>query len=368
MGVMNVITDLMLVVFPMPVIWGSQMGLKRKFQLTILFALSLVPVAITLYRMPAVIDRRGNQQYRTLLASLEILAAASVSNALVLGSFVRDRGIKKRKFKFGSGSDSMDRASTRRGTGTAAAYWGSDEDLVRDLGMGLDPELRGSSYGVRPAPVAIPMVKQGELVDGEVVDLHGSNWQFPSSNGNGNGRREGGDNASNDSDMDIKIPEPARSPGDVSILTPRRVSFFDVGGLLDDEPNDRLSSRTASVTPEMNGRNGSVGSSTYDAAAYAYPNGRGGSSHLLQDIGGLLSSRDDSRHIRGSERERRGSNFRSSIRASPNLAVAPEGQVSNHLHPASLSPDGRHPSGIPGVTLQRSETSQSLQDVGGLLS
>src|SRR5271163_3880513 len=43
MGAFNVITDLFLILFPIPIIILSQMGIQRKFQLTCLFALSIIP-------------------------------------------------------------------------------------------------------------------------------------------------------------------------------------------------------------------------------------------------------------------------------------------------------------------------------------
>ncbi|RAL66975.1 hypothetical protein DID88_007755 [Monilinia fructigena] len=64
--------------------------------------------------IPQIIDRHGIQQYRSLLASVEILFATAVANALILGSFVRDRGVKKQKWKFGSLTDTLDHTTSRR--------------------------------------------------------------------------------------------------------------------------------------------------------------------------------------------------------------------------------------------------------------
>jgi len=115
------------------------MPMKRKLSLVVLFALSLILIAVTAYRLPVIIDSNGLQQRRTLWASIEILAAAAVSNALILGSFVRDRGVKRsRKYKDprkdGSvGEPSINRAMTKQ-------HWGNDCDagLFRSLGGRLD--------------------------------------------------------------------------------------------------------------------------------------------------------------------------------------------------------------------------------------
>jgi len=73
---------------------------------------------------------------------LEILAATFAANALVLNSFLRDKGPKRAKFKGHVDSDGSRSGNHngRRGTEAGAAYWGSDEDLVRDVGFGVDLE------------------------------------------------------------------------------------------------------------------------------------------------------------------------------------------------------------------------------------
>lgn len=141
MACCNVITDLLLVFFPVPIILRSHMNTKKKIQLVMLFSLSLAVVIVTLYRVPHVIWAQGSQQTRSLLASVELFFATTAANALVLGSFVRDRGVKKMKFRRTSvAADSIDQSSNRRPT--IHRQWGSDEDLVRDLGLGVDSEIR----------------------------------------------------------------------------------------------------------------------------------------------------------------------------------------------------------------------------------
>ncbi|RKF65540.1 putative protein/integral membrane protein [Golovinomyces cichoracearum] len=139
MGTMNIITDFLLAFFPIPIILKSHMGLVKKIQLILLFSLSLLPAGITIFRIPHVIDRHGSQQYRSVLASVEILMATIAANAVVLGSFVRDRGVKKQKFKLTSTNESEEPVGSVRGK--LSRFWGSDEDLVRDLGLCVDPEI-----------------------------------------------------------------------------------------------------------------------------------------------------------------------------------------------------------------------------------
>jgi hypothetical protein len=322
MGTANVITDLLLVVFPIPIIIRSAMPIKRKIQLVLLFALSIVPVAVTLYRIPHIIQKHGSQQYRSLLASVEILFATGVANALVLGSFVRDRGVKKQRWKFGSMSDSIERTSSRRGT--MVRHWGSDEDLVRDLGLSVDPELRGSipSPVARPAPMAVAGMSP---VQGHIE----RNWQFPTSRSNA---------SSEETDL-LKIPEEFHSPSDLSfVATPRKISFFDVGGLLEEHPLRRGSS----ISTE-NEYHSFASTNQFRDNSSPQVSPRKGSSVFLQDVGGLLST--------GPRTQR---NLRSE---SHELQTFYQERTHSNANPLNAAP----------MRTTRRTTTHSLQDVGGLL-
>ena len=320
MGTANVISDLMLVLFPIPIIIGSQMGMKRKLQLVSLFAGSLLPVGMTLYRIPNIIFKDGSQQYRSLLASVEILFATAVANALVLGSFVRDKGVKKQRWKFGSMSDSIERTTSRRET--TARQWGSDEDLVRDLGLGVDPALRGEA----PKPRAPPMATSGLAPQNRSQSGVEEDWNFPrESDGSGE-------------TIYHKTSEGATTPSDV--VTPRKISFFDVGGLLDSDQIRRISSTRTTDTDGESSIQGAQSnwSHEYDSGLSPAPPRRG-SVALLQDIGGLLGPRPQR------NRPERGYELQTILREAP-------------------STDTRTPS----QPITRQLTSLSLQDVGGLLS
>ncbi|KAJ5961248.1 uncharacterized protein N7479_008398 [Penicillium vulpinum] len=240
MGSCDVITDVLLVAIPVPIILMAQMPLKRKLALSLLFCLSLILVAITSYRVPSVIDHKGSQQYRSLLASLEILAATAVSNVLVIGSFVRDRGVKKLKYKRTEGSasvsESMDKSYVRRNT-VMQNQWGSDSELATGLCIRLDPDLYsipGTSDGSRqprPAPIAPPAHVPLTVARTGTLD---PTWSFATT------RRSGDtDHASTTDSLEPKVSpreylRTNHSPREISPLSenPRRVSFSDVGGLL----------------------------------------------------------------------------------------------------------------------------------------
>lgn len=250
MGTCDVITDLVLVAFPIPIILMSNMGLKRKLFLVVLFAASLILVAITCYRVPTVIMRHGSQQYRSLVASLEILAATATSNAVVIGAFVRDRGVKKRKFKKDQASasvvESMDQSSFRRATITHH-QWGSDSDLAADLGIRLEPELY-SVDGDMPRP-AMPAAPYHPVTTqtGSWDPNWDPNWPFK--------RYSIGseDSKATTESADVKVSPleyietsktPRKKSGDTASST-RRVSFVDPAGLVNSETDARRPSNTA---------------------------------------------------------------------------------------------------------------------------
>ncbi|KAI0392047.1 hypothetical protein F5Y17DRAFT_381497 [Xylariaceae sp. FL0594] len=270
MATSNIITDLVLVLFPIPIILTSHMGPKRKIQLTCLFALSLAPVATTIYRVIYVLDTHGNQQTRSLLASVELLFATTAANALVLGSFVRDRGTKKSKYRMDSiAVDSMDRRSSRRPT--VQAHWGSDEDLVRDLGLGVAREHRNNDEEDR-APRLVLGPVPAPAIDPD--------WHF--------GQQPVAGVPSRQNSLLRPDQQASSSSQSNSTVTPRRVSFLDAGGLLDVETSDAtLRSVRDSVNSSQDPLSPYRGtpSPTLNASGTGL---RRGSKTLLQDLTGLL--------------------------------------------------------------------------------
>jgi hypothetical protein len=286
MGICDIITDLVLVFFPIPLVLASSMRMKRKISLILLFLLSLGLVGITAFRVPSTISRKSAQQYRSLLASLEILAASAVANAVIIGSFIRDRGVKKMKFRADSvgGDDSLHRTPTRSQSITVA-HWGSDDDLVRDLGLSLHPTLQHRNSTADGAPRVAPtaMANQNasrDIESGGGLGQSGADWNFT------NARRRVRD-ADEDEDSisstltDLKMKElPPRLEKQPSLgesaQSPTKMSFFDVGGLV---------SESKTGTPP----NVSHNSSIKDLSTAIPPPSRS-SSRFLTDVGGLLTS------------------------------------------------------------------------------
>ncbi|EED22292.1 integral membrane protein Pth11-like, putative [Talaromyces stipitatus ATCC 10500] len=231
MGVCDILTDIFLVVLPVSLFLASAMSVKRKIQLTLLFASSLLLVGITGFRVPAVIQRNGIQNFRSLVASFEILAATAVANFVVIGSFLRDRGLKRAKYKRVERSlsvvGSVDHSSVRRTTITKH-HWGSDADLVDGLGIRLDPELHATQRSVmRPAPVV-----------GESIHRHHDHHDDRSLSDSHSIEDYTMTGSSTTSKTLTGIPPPSfadiNDPGMSPRTLQRSVSFYDVGATVAD--------------------------------------------------------------------------------------------------------------------------------------
>lgn len=360
MGVCDIITDLVLVFFPIPLVIASSMRMKRKISLILLFLLSLGLVGITAFRVPSTISRKSAQQYRSLLASLEILAASAVANAVIIGSFIRDRGVKKVKFRtmsVGEGS-TLDRIPTRHQS-VSIAHWGSDDDLVRDLGLSLHPSLQHRNTIIEDLPRVAPPAMANHNTARDVENQSGlgqtgADWNFT------NARRrirDPDEDSISSTSTDLKMKElPPRidkqpSPGE-SAQSPTKMSFFDVGGLVGE-------SKTS--TPPGTSREPSV-----KDLVSAVPPSRS-SSRFLSDVGGLLTVHREEDGALGlspvtSNSTRRASNsasFRNFSRAggtyNPTSTIAEDSRKASHQS-TSTPAGGSRPDAM------------DLSDAGGLLS
>jgi hypothetical protein len=339
MGTADIITDILLIAFPIPIVLRSGQNWKRKLQLAALFSTSIALIIITGMRVPEVIANLGRQQYRTIWASSEILASAFVSNIVVIGSFLRDKGTKKNKWKSTSISDSIDRASQRRPT--MAPSTGSEEDLFRTLGCRMPDYLHDSPGPARPAPVVLPSSSSLFADKDQRVDTPGLEAV------------EGSDGDVSPGHRSIhNFPLPSPSPSTATGASPRKnVSFFDVGGLLENGSTGTPSpsiTHSRSVTIVSSGASHTI-ATDFATSMHTPPQSRRSSRAFLSDMGAILTP---------------------STSRSDNSIYTPA--TSSYVRRGSL-PNSRlrnaaPPTGVLGPMLERQETQISLQDAGGLLS
>lgn len=156
MGVSSAILDVILVAFPVPIIVSTRIATKRKILLVLLFCFGFLTVGITIYRIPKIIDQQGDQVVRSMWASVELLAATTVANLVALGSFLRDSGAKKRKFRQDYNSSG---ATTSRRQGQTMT---SDWDAAADRGQPLKSEGEEWTDEARVDSTPDPQPKNGE--------------------------------------------------------------------------------------------------------------------------------------------------------------------------------------------------------------
>ncbi|KAF8473601.1 hypothetical protein BDZ91DRAFT_652098, partial [Kalaharituber pfeilii] len=96
MGITNIMTDLSLIILPLPLIVRSRLPLLRKIQLSLLFGIGVAVIAVTIIRLPLILASSTMQSSRTLWASIEILVACAVANAPILNSFHHEYKKKRR--------------------------------------------------------------------------------------------------------------------------------------------------------------------------------------------------------------------------------------------------------------------------------
>jgi hypothetical protein len=88
LGVLNIFTDLMLLLLPLPALFSLKTPWRRKFRLLLICTLGIFIVAVTVIRLPINSLNATVQSNRTAWASTELLIAAVVANAPALYSAV----------------------------------------------------------------------------------------------------------------------------------------------------------------------------------------------------------------------------------------------------------------------------------------
>ncbi|KAF2674134.1 hypothetical protein BT63DRAFT_449122 [Microthyrium microscopicum] len=286
MATADIITDILLLIFPLTILLpASGMPLLRRVKLGLLFILSGVNIIVTAWRVVSVVQHQGLQQRRTVYASGEILAAAAASNAVILGSFLRDRGVKKPKWR----SSLMSDTGNNTATGTRAASTstgdapnsprrqtisrldcGSDEDLFS--GMCYRSDLARAEAGEEtPAHRPARPVLQAD------ISRHTSASPSPASTS----RRAS-------SKPRRKASTPALSPLEAMRPLVKTVTFSDPGGLL-----ARASSRASTLADEDIGPTDIPPSNRQHVRSMSDTSTRAGTPATLQDVGGLLGDEED---------------------------------------------------------------------------
>ncbi|KAI6778459.1 uncharacterized protein J7T54_005365 [Emericellopsis cladophorae] len=103
MAITNILTDLVLIALPFPMLRNVRLQKKDKIQLSLLFSIGTIVVLITILRLPLILTQSLSQRSRSLWASIEILCACIVANAAFF--FTLSRDIQRRHTSHSQGSN-----------------------------------------------------------------------------------------------------------------------------------------------------------------------------------------------------------------------------------------------------------------------
>ncbi|KAL4731476.1 hypothetical protein ACLX1H_000444 [Fusarium chlamydosporum] len=90
MAVCNIILNIALIILPFPMLRHLRLDLKEKLQLGFLFSVGAVLVAITILRLPLILNESVSQRSRSMWASIEILCACIVANTPFFYALIKD--------------------------------------------------------------------------------------------------------------------------------------------------------------------------------------------------------------------------------------------------------------------------------------
>ncbi|PNP58800.1 hypothetical protein FNYG_15008 [Fusarium nygamai] len=90
MAVSNAVTDIALIILPFPVLLQAKLDLKHKLQLSLLFGIGIIVVAITIIRVPLILIASVTQGARSMWASIENVCACIVANAAFFYALIKD--------------------------------------------------------------------------------------------------------------------------------------------------------------------------------------------------------------------------------------------------------------------------------------
>lgn len=148
-GITNIVTDLMLLILPLPLVFKMKADWRRKIRYYTIFLLGIFIIAITIIRLPINALNKEIQANRSIWASTELFTSALVVNIPTLYGLWRHRRMRLREK---DGRHKYSHRSTPRG--------------YQD-GLG-DTELRVGKFDDRPGTS-----EGGGGVEGDHIDMVG---------------------------------------------------------------------------------------------------------------------------------------------------------------------------------------------------
>ncbi|CVL05114.1 uncharacterized protein FMAN_13057 [Fusarium mangiferae] len=95
LAVGNISTDIALLILPFPTLAVARLNTRTKIQLGVLFSIGLLVIAITIVRIPLILNDAMSQKARSTWATIEILCSCIVANTPFFYGLLRELGQHK---------------------------------------------------------------------------------------------------------------------------------------------------------------------------------------------------------------------------------------------------------------------------------
>ncbi|KAH7147045.1 hypothetical protein B0J13DRAFT_553120 [Dactylonectria estremocensis] len=153
MAVSNAITDIALLIFPFPILYSTQLDRRHKLQLSVLFRIGLITIAITIVRIPLIFMSSVTQSARSLWASVEIVCACVVANAAFFYAIVKDFQSRSHSHSISnnaqnSGFNLQSLQSTPQYANERKDFKSAEKDMSHDVEESRRPSGVGSDHAL----------------------------------------------------------------------------------------------------------------------------------------------------------------------------------------------------------------------------
>ncbi|KAH7146600.1 hypothetical protein B0J13DRAFT_552338 [Dactylonectria estremocensis] len=153
MAVFNAMTDIALLILPFPILYSTRLSRKHKFQLSVLFGIGLITIAITIVRIPLIFMSSVTQSARSLWASVEVVCACVVANAAFFYAIVKDFQSRSHPHSISNhaqndGFNLHSLQSTSRYANERKDFKSAEKDMGHDVEESRRPSGGGSDHAL----------------------------------------------------------------------------------------------------------------------------------------------------------------------------------------------------------------------------
>ncbi|KAH7146964.1 hypothetical protein B0J13DRAFT_664769 [Dactylonectria estremocensis] len=157
LAVSNAITDIALLILPFPILYNTRLDRRHKLQLSVLFRIGFITVAITIVRIPLIFMSSVAQTRRLTSfqpwASIEIVCACVVANAAFFYAIVKDFQSRSHPHRNSNNAQNsglylQSLQSTSRYANERKYFKSAEKDISHDVEESRRPSGGGSDHAL----------------------------------------------------------------------------------------------------------------------------------------------------------------------------------------------------------------------------